>query len=222
MALILNIETATEVCSVALAENGKLLSLREENKANSHSSVLTVLIQQAFETSGRRIDEMDAVAVSAGPGSFTGLRIGAAAAKGLCYSLEIPLIAVPTLKAMARGIIESARDTEALYCPVLESIKEEVFAGLYTYQLYEVVEAAPQEVQLKNMAPFFASKKVFISGNGAEKLRALPDTVHRIDIPNSARHMIGVSHDLFLYESFEPLENFEPQYLKKFVPRIST
>ncbi len=220
MALILNIETATEVCSVALAESGRLLSLKEETKANSHSSVLTILIQNVFEEANREIKETDAVAVSAGPGSFTGLRIGVSAAKGLCCALDKPLIAVPTLKAMSYGAVQFKKDADAFYCPVIESIKDEVFTGLYTSVLKEIVAASPQDAGLINLLAHFENRKVFAFGNGSVKL-SVPG-LFKLNISNSAKNMIALSQALFTENSFEPLDVFEPHYLKIFIPRKDT
>lgn len=220
MALILNLETATEVCSVALAENGRLLSLKEEKKANFHSSVLTILVQNVFKEANRKIKETDAVAVSAGPGSFTGLRIGASAAKGLCCALNKPLIAVPTLMAMTYGAVQFKKDDDACYCPAIESIKDEVFTGLYTSSLKEIVAAAPQDYELKNLLPHIENRKVFAFGNGSVKL-SVPGLV-KLTISNSAINMIALSQTLFLERRIEPLDTFEPQYLKNFIPRKDT
>jgi tRNA threonylcarbamoyladenosine biosynthesis protein TsaB len=218
LALILNIETATEVCSVALAENGSLLSLEEETKINSHSSTLTILISRVFEKTNRHLIDLDGIAVSAGPGSFTGLRIGVSTAKGLCYSLDKPLIAVPTLKAMAFGSIEEVKDREAYYCSVIESIKDEVFAGLYSYNLEEIVPEESCDTSLKKLIPFFNKRTVIISGSGLDKLH-LTCSPKILSISNSSKNMIRLSETLFNEKRFCSLENFEPFYMKNFIPR---
>ena len=218
MALILNIETSTDICSVALAENGKLIALEEETEARSHSAILTILIQRLFEDSNHVIRDLDAVAIAEGPGSFTGLRIGVSAAKGICYALNRPLIAVPTMKAMASAAIEVVKDMEALYCPVIESIKDEVFAGLYSSSLEEIVAPSPQDINLSNLQPFLKSKRIVVLGTGLNKLR---DTekflVHRHH--NSARNLIKIAETLFQAGGFCSLEYFEPLYIKNFIPR---
>ena len=222
MALLLHIETATEICSVALSENRKLLSLHEERSPNSHSATLTLLIEKAFADAGLSIQSLDAVAVSAGPGSFTGLRIGVSTAKGLCYALEKPLIAVPTMQAMAAGAVEQMKNENALYCSVLNSIKQEVYAGLYDFNLEEIIPASPTENTLTEFIPYFKEQQVYFFGTGAKKIPAniygkaemLPDFL------NSAKDMIRVADSLFEKRQFVSMEYFEPLYVKGFVTRV--
>lgn len=136
MALILNIETATDICSVALARNGEILSLQEGREAKSHASLLTTLISKSFEETECRLIDLDAVAVSKGPGSFTGLRIGVATAKGLCYSLDKPLISVNTLQSMAAAFMLKNPDTEDVtLCPMIDARRMEVYLALFNNKL---------------------------------------------------------------------------------------
>ena len=140
MAYILHIESATRVCSVALSENGRLIAIKETNTASySHSSVLTDYIIQVMEQAGIALKDLSAVAVSMGPGSYTGLRIGVSVAKGLCYGLSIPLIGVSTMEAMAyhcRQVLASRHVVppealEAIYCPMIDARRMEVYYGLF-------------------------------------------------------------------------------------------
>ncbi|HXH17616.1 MAG TPA: tRNA (adenosine(37)-N6)-threonylcarbamoyltransferase complex dimerization subunit type 1 TsaB [Chitinophagales bacterium] len=218
LALILNIETATEVCSTALADDGKLLALEEETKANSHSSVLTILIQRLFEKSGKELDNLDAIAVSEGPGSYTGLRIGVSAAKGLCYAINKPLIAVPTLQAMAWGAVRQVNDASALYCPVLSSVKDEVFAALYDAALNEIAAPASCDADLRTFLGFFGNKTVFLSGEGVKKIR-LAEKMRKLHLPNSSQFMIELSERCFSEKKFCSLAYFEPLYLKNFIAK---
>ena len=126
MAIILHIETATTVCSVALSENGKLLSLKEENKGLKHAENITLFIMHVLKESGKKITDLDAVALSSGPGSYTGLRIGTSTAKGLCYALDKPLISVSTLQSLALNAITKTSDASALYCPMIDARRMEV------------------------------------------------------------------------------------------------
>ena len=124
MSCILNIETATKVCSVAIGRDGELIALKETNKEKSHSSVITLLIQEVLKKAGIVLSDLDAIAVSKGPGSYTGLRIGVSTAKGLCYSLDKPLIAVNTLQAMARNRVENKSEIPILYCPMIDAKRQ--------------------------------------------------------------------------------------------------
>lgn len=223
MPFLLHLETATEICSVALSENRNLLSLHEERSPNSHSATLTLLIKKVFADAALRLQNLDAVAVSAGPGSFTGLRIGVSAAKGLCYALGKPLIAVPTMQAMAAGALKRTQDAHALYCPVLNSIKNEVYAGLYDAGLQEIIAASPAQNTLDEFLPRFNGRLVYFFGTGVKKI---PPAIYSRttlipDFFNSAKDMIPLAELLFEKKQFVPMEYFEPCYVKGFVPRIS-
>ena len=206
---------------MALAENRKLLALEEESKANSHSSILTILIQRIFKKVNHKISHVDAIAVSEGPGSFTGLRIGVAAAKGLCYALDKPLIAVPTLKAMARGAIEEKKDMNSLYCPMIDSIKNEIFASLYSHSLNEILSPTPLSADIKDFIPFLEKKTIFAFGSGIKKISPHKN-LQPLKLPNSSKNMLVLSENLFLEKIFSPLDEFEPLYLKKFISLIAT
>lgn len=218
MALILNIETATEVCSVALAREGKLLALEEDMRPNSHSSALTVLIGLMLKKTNLSIHDLDAVAVSAGPGSYTGLRIGVSAAKGLCYALGKPLIAVSALKALAFGAVEQKKDPRALYWAVMESIKDEVFAAVYSASLEEIAPASPQNADLRGLHHLMHHTPAFIFGPGLKAARYFHNALH-LSVSCTARNMISLTDDLYIKGRFCSLEYFEPVYLKNFVPK---
>src|SRR5690606_13828196 len=133
VALILHLETSTPTCSVALSENGTLLAVEEQTASNIHAAVITRFIETVMERSGRRLDALDAVCVSKGPGSYTGLRIGVSTAKGLCYALDKPLISVGTLEAMAAGFASGHNvPPEALLCPALDARRMELFMAVYS------------------------------------------------------------------------------------------
>lgn len=221
MPRLLHLETATEICSVALSENGRLLALLEERSPNSHSATITLLIQKLFADAGMPMSRIDAVAVSAGPGSFTGLRIGASVAKGLCYALGKPLIAVPTTLAMAAGALQKVHEQTALYCPVLDSVKQEVYAALYDAALREMVPPSPSDNLLSALQQHFFGKNVFFFGTGVKKLPLPPcrDGVVLADFCNSAAHLLAPAEAFFAEKQFAPVEYFEPLYVKTFIPR---
>ena len=141
MPLILNIETATEFCSVALARDGKLLSLRESQSGYSHAENITVFISEVIREAGVSLNDLDAIAVSKGPGSYTGLRIGVSTAKGLCFALDKPLLAVYTLQALTVGFFNSKfeiRNSKLFFCPMLDARRMEVYCAVYDSELNEV------------------------------------------------------------------------------------
>lgn len=229
MALILHIETATRVCSVALARDGLRLLLKESTKPNVHSSLLTVFIDEVFKESGISPSALDAVAVSMGPGSYTGLRIGVATAKGLCYALGKPLIAVPTLQAMAAGMLLSSLPTppggEGVQgvglCPMLDARRMEVYCAVYDHALKEVMPAEAVIVNEDSFAPYLAKGRVLFGGEGAEKCRAVlehhPNARFVSGFETSATFLIPLALECFTAGKFEDVAYFEPFYLKEFV-----
>lgn len=232
MSLILNIETATGICSVALARDGQLLGLKESNSKNSHSSVLTLFIQEVINTAGVALSDLDAVAVSEGPGSYTGLRIGVAAAKGLCYALEKPLIGVSTLQAMAFGIPHHQSpnkegEFDILYCPMIDARRMEVFCALYDEKGNVVRETRAEIVDENSFMEYLGKNRIIFAGDGALKCRSIfenhPNAVFSEDFQTSAKFMIPLSEEKYDQKEFDDLAYFEPYYLKDFIagkPRV--
>jgi tRNA threonylcarbamoyladenosine biosynthesis protein TsaB len=233
MALILCLETATEVCSVALFRDKSLLGIKESGERNVHSSMLTVFIEAVTRESGISLNEIDAVAISMGPGSYTGLRIGVASAKGLCYALEIPLIAVPTLQAMAMGIhnelkIKNYELREPYYlCPMIDARRMEVYCALYDELAREAEPVRAEVIDENSFRGILKSSRIFFGGEGAEKCREAlgpnPNAVFLDRFRTSARFMIDPATAKYDDRAFEDLAYFEPFYLKDFVagkPRV--
>jgi tRNA threonylcarbamoyladenosine biosynthesis protein TsaB len=226
LSTILSIETATNVCSVALSRNGQLISLRESSVKNAHSSVLTTFIEECLRSAGVESSEIDAVAVSEGPGSYTGLRIGVATAKGLCYALEKPLISVPTLKSMAAGMINSLLVTRhsslvTLLCPMIDARRMEVFSAIYGSGLEEIRETRAEIIDGSSFMDILKEHTIFFAGDGAAKCKPFLQgnkNAHFLDdFLISARYMIGLAEEKFLCGTFENLAYFEPRYLKDFI-----
>ena len=138
MPLILQLETATSVCAVALSIDGKTIAFKEETAQNIHASKLTLFISEVMEQAGIKFNDLDAIAVSKGPGSYTGLRIGVSTAKGLCFALDKPLIGINTLKMMATGFLAEHAGYEGLVCPMIDARRMEVFTAVFDHQLTEV------------------------------------------------------------------------------------
>ena len=218
MALFLLIETATKSCSVSLSSENKIIACKEEvNEQYSHAEKLTVFITELFKTQDFTIKDLDAVAVSKGPGSYTGLRISVSTAKGLCYALDIPLISVSTLKAMAFGMAQ--KEKSDLYCPMIDARRMEVYNAFYNSTNKEIrgiqadiIEACSYQKEL--------DKKVLFFGDGTEKCKQM------IQHPNarfidgffpSSKDMLEIANEKFAEKDFEDVVYFEPFYLKDFV-----
>ncbi len=220
MTYILHIETATPVCSVALSFDNKLLTIRETSEENAHSSRITIFIEECLKEAGIEAKDLKAVALSAGPGSYTGLRIGAATAKGLCYALNIPLISVSSLQSMALSFLSerNKKENEFLLCPMIDARRMEVYYALYDNELKELKPSAA-EVITENFLSDFSGKRIFYFGTGASKCRdLLSDKKFNFEEGNynSARFLVETALDKFRGKQFEDLAYFEPLYLKEF------
>ena len=218
MALFLLIETATKSCSVSLSSENKIIACKEEvNEQYSHAEKLTVFITELFKTQDFTIKDLDAVAVSKGPGSYTGLRISVSTAKGLCYALDIPLISVSTLKAMAFGMAQ--KEKSDLYCPMIDARRMEVYNAFYNSTNKEIrgiqadiIEACSYQKEL--------DKKVLFFGDGAEKCKQMiqhPNARFIDGIFPSSKDMLEIANEKFAEKDFEDVAYFEPFYLKDFV-----
>lgn len=215
---ILNIETSTKACSVALHKNGELIVCREDVTANfSHSEKLLKFISELFSDEKLSLSDLDAIAVSMGPGSYTGLRIGVSTAKGLCYGLDIPLISISTLKAMSFGMaLEIKAD---LYCPMIDARRMEVYSAFFDINNTEVRKIQADIIN-ENSYKKELEKKVVFFGDGSEKLiEKIKDknAIFVSDIHPSAKNMGLLSYQKFTKSLFEDLAYFEPFYLKDFV-----
>ena len=232
MPTLLHIETATNVCSVALSCNGQLLSLRETSVKNAHSSVLTTFIEESLRSAGIKTSEIDAIAVSEGPGSYTGLRIGVASAKGLCYALDKPLIAISTLKSMAAGMLNQQLRTpnsklQTFYCPMIDARRMEVFSSVFNSGMEEIRETLAEIIDETSFSDFFKEHTICFAGDGAAKCKPFLEENENAyfldDFQVSARYMIRFAENKFLSSDFENLAYFEPRYLKDFIagkPRV--
>ena len=215
---ILNIETSTKACSVALHKNGELIVCREDVTTNfSHSEKLLKFISKLFSDAKLSLSDLDAIAVSMGPGSYTGLRIGVSTAKGLCYGLDIPLISISTLKAMSFGMaLEIKAD---LYCPMIDARRMEVYSAFFDINNTEVRKIQADIID-ENSYKKELEKKVVFFGDGSEKIKEKirhKNAMFISDIHPSAKNMGLLSYQKFTKSLFEDLAYFEPFYLKDFV-----
>lgn len=220
MAFLICIESATPVCSVALFENDQLLSQKEITEGNAHASALTGLIGSCMEEAGIRLNQLDAISVSKGPGSYTGLRVGVATAKGLCYTLNKPLIAVSTLQSLANNFIMQHPHYDGLICPMIDARRMEVYTALYDNDLAELNKPQALIISEQSFNEVLSRHQVTFIGTGAEKTRTQilhPNALFDTTIHCSASGMGILAHNLFMSNTFEDLAYFEPEYLKEFV-----
>lgn len=218
MAKILCIETATTNCSVSVVENGKLLALQEENTINyKHSEQLHLFIKTAVAKAGVTLQDLNAVAVSKGPGSYTGLRIGVSAAKGLCFALDIPLISILTLHSLALQV--SPQKTEVVI-PLLDARRMEAYAAVFDHNFTLTQPTWAEIITPTSFKNFATAKTLHLIGSGAQKCEAVLPYGNIKYYPNavpSAKEMAALAQQKFEQNSFEDVAYFEPFYLKDFV-----
>jgi tRNA threonylcarbamoyladenosine biosynthesis protein TsaB len=215
--MILNIETATEICSVCLSKGGKVIAIRETDEKNIHASLVTVFIEECFREAGAAMQDMQAVAISAGPGSYTGLRVGLSTGKGISYALDKPLIVIDTLKSLAFACREKEDRTDVLYCPMIDARRMEVYTTLYDAD-FNIVEAAQALVVEENSFEMYfkAGKKIVFCGNGALKCVDLFKSPEGLFSPVycSAANLVGLSAMAFMVKDFADPAFFSPNYIK--------
>ena len=224
MPLILAIETATEICSVSLIRDNEIIALRESEGNNEHSALLASFIDEIMHETGLHLKQLDAVAVSKGPGSYTGLRIGVSTAKGLCYALSKPLISVATLEAMAFQVIadEKISTDEIQLCPMIDARRMEVYMAVFNSKREEITAVKAEIIDENSFSGI--EKKVLIFGNGAEKCTSvLADNDKIVFLPGVKASAVSVAKlavEKFSKTRFEDTAYFEPFYLKDFVAGI--
>ena len=220
MAIILQIETATPVCSAAISRDGITIALKEEQASNIHAGSLTLFIQDVMQQAGLQFNDLDAIAVSKGPGSYTGLRIGVSTAKGLCLALDKPLIAVDTLQMMAAGFLIREPDYQGLLCSMIDARRMEVFTAVFDVALNYVQPTSAKIIDAHSFAEELTASTLTFIGDGAMKcseILAHPQAVFLAENFNSAANMSKLAHQRFLAAAFEDVAYFEPFYLKDFV-----
>ena len=223
MAFILNIDTATESASIALSNDGELLGSMENEDQKDHAAWIHSAIQQLMKDHNVTMQQLQAVAVTSGPGSYTGLRVGMATAKGICYTLHIPLIAESTLKVMALAGIETMKATcgtppAQLFCPMIDARRMEVFTAVYNSSLQEVVKQQPMVLNESSYAGLLAEGPVIFFGSGSNKFKAFTHHSNAIfiQVRHHARHLARLSSVRFKAGKFDDPAYAEPAYLKEF------
>lgn len=224
MATILHIETATDICSTALSDNGVCLFSKIYAEGPSHATKLPVFLEEILAFAREHDKLPDAVAVSAGPGSYTGLRIGVSSAKGLCYGLDAKLIAIDTLQLIAQNALSHITETKALICPLIDARRMEVYTTVYDTKL-EVVQAIEAKIIDETAFTELLDKNViYFCGNGAEKCKTMITHANArflSDIHPLANNMIQLAEKAYITKQFEDVAYFEPFYLKEFQATIS-
>lgn len=217
MSRILHIESATAVCSVALSEGGLLKSLQEAEEMNVHGERMTMLIGRCMQEASLDLADLDAVAVSAGPGSYTALRVGAATAKGICYALGKPLIRVETLQALAWGMVEALEGKDALYCPMIDARRMEVYTAIFNRELEVQLPVQAMIIEEGALKEWIAEgRELVFSGDGSAKCEPVLGGPHTrfVEVPVSARNMIQLAQAAWDAGKFEDVAYFSPTYLK--------
>ena len=226
--MILCLETATPVCSVAINDGSKTLALRECKGQNAHSEKITIFIKEVLDEVGLEYDQLDAVAVSKGPGSYTGLRIGVSTAKGVCYAAGLPLMAVDTLHAMAFGMREklgTELQSGDLFIPMIDARRMEVYCAVFDAEMHRIKDTSAvvfdESLQLSSLTSHLSPKKLWLFGDGAPKLKSLFKENTKIqvveDFAPSAAFMASLSDQALKAKDFVDVAYIEPFYLKDFV-----
>ena len=217
MSLILNIETSENVCSVAISKNGELIAKKEDAEGMSHAKLLAKFVDDILKENKIQPSDLSAVAVSKGPGSYTGLRIGVSFAKGLSYGLNIPLISVGTLEALANA---ASKKHNTLICPMIDARRMEVYTALFDNDLTEIEKVTAEIIDENYKQELLKDKKIVFCGSGSKKFEEVLNSNNAIfdfEIQPSAVNMIDISEKKFLEKSFEDSAYFEPFYLKDFI-----
>lgn len=236
MSVILHIETATDLCSVAVSQDSAIIfqtdNLPKEGerpqsvKGTNHASILGVMVDEALSFTDNHAIPFDAVAVSAGPGSYTGLRIGVSMAKGIAYGRNLKLIALPTLEVQCVPVLLIHDDLpdDALLCPMLDARRMEVYTALYTRALRTVMPTQPMVINEHSFEQELNEHPVYFFGNGAEKCKPIlqhPNARFFDGVPLLAKYMSPLAEKKFLCEEFADVAYFEPNYLKEFQATVA-
>ena len=224
MALILHIETSTTVCSVAVSNNDEILFYKEETQGPSHAAILGVFVQEAVDKLKIYADKPDAISISAGPGSYTGLRIGVSEAKGLCFGWRIPLIAIETLKLLALQVSNTENIQSAdLLCPMIDARRMEVYTCLFDSQLQQIEATSASIIDEFSFQNELVDKKIYFFGNGAMKCNTVINTPNAVFIDGiypRASDMVSIANKAYHNEEFVDVAYYEPFYLKEFVGTV--
>lgn len=225
MSLILCIETGTDICSVGLSRDGELVSLRESDEGRDHAKNVAVFVDELLRENDVAAEELSAVAVGMGPGSYTGLRIGVSFAKGLCYGLQIPLVAVGSLDSLVQvaredyeaGIIDVEQWDDAVLCPMVDARRMEVYTQMFDAKGQSLNEVKAEIIAEDSFAEWRNGRPFVIFGNGAAKCQEVLTDAILVNVTPSARGLAALAHQRFEAGQTEDIAYFEPFYLKDFI-----
>ena len=222
---IVNIETSTKVCGVSLAKEGQLIDHIESNEGNSHAANLAPFIDKIIKQNKIKYEDLSAIAISKGPGSYTGLRIGTSTAKGLCYSLNIPLIAINTLESMAAHAKNLySNNFDGIFRPMIDARRMEVYSQAFNADIEELNDVKAIVVDEESFKEELENKQVIFFGDGAKKCMEIinhKNAMYFDQAQASALGMVNLSFEAFKLQKFEDVAYFEPFYLKEFIAAIS-
>ena len=215
MSFILNIDTAVNIASVCLAKNGEALQFISNENQKDHAAWLHPAIADILDNNKLSMMDMEAVAVTIGPGSYTGLRVGLATAKGVCYAMNIPLIAISTLEMMAFAV---KNETADLICPMIDARRKEVFAAVYDKNLQQIISPQAMIIDENSFVQLLSSHSILFCGSGGKKLQTIISNKNALfsNTAGNASHLALISYDRFCKKEFADLAYAEPMYLKEF------
>lgn len=218
MAYILNIHTATETAIVNLTKEGEVLETLINDDTKQHAAFLHTSIKEILQTRKIDIKKLDAIGVSSGPGSYTGIRVALSAAKGLCFALNIPLITFNSLELLARSAAYFVKDINALYCPMIDARRMEVFTAVYNYTLQELIRPSAIVLDENSFVDILNLNEVYFSGSGSPKFKNINNSVNSffINAPVSTESLTEISWEKFKKNEFENLTDTKPLYIKEF------
>lgn len=221
MALLLNIDTATEYASVCLSEEDKIVSILESRDQKNHASFIQPAIEKICQTTGIKLKDLDAISVTSGPGSYTGLRVGLSSAKGLCYALNKPLILVNTLEVMAQAAIiayQGSSEDNILFCPMIDARRMEVFTAIYDIHFQAVLPPCARILTENSFGEELSGRTLIFSGSGSFKMKKWPCHINGIfiDTIHNASNLANRALKAFQKKQFSNLAYSEPAYLKEF------
>ncbi len=218
MAILLNIDTATEIAIISLSEKANVIEYVTNTNQKDHASFLQPAIKNLLQKADLLINKINAVAVTAGPGSYTGLRVGMASAKGLCYALSIPMITINTLEVMALSSINRIKDQSALYCPMIDARRMEVFTAVYDGQLAEIIKPCSMILNEESFKDMLQKSKIYFSGSGILKLEDILENQNAIfnNHQTTPDAMAALSYKTYIKKKFADVAYASPEYLKEF------
>ena len=220
MAYLLHIETSSTNCSVAISNDDKLIAKKESNNGYTHAENLHLFIEDVIKQCDLQIHDLNAISISSGPGSYTGLRIGYSAAKGLSYALKIPIITVETLKALSFKVINILNKKEVLYCPLIDARRMEVYTAIYDYHLNETLPLRALILNESSIELFNQNREIYFFGDGMPKAKTLLQTLKNVQfiehITADAESMISLAFKKYIANDFVDAAYAEPNYLKEF------